>query len=114
MAAMQEAAALLVGRHDFRCYQAQDPSRPNESSIVVVERAEIVVQDDRLLFRIEASHFVWRMVRRLTGTLVKLGLREISMEDFKLLLEAKEVARLDVAAWTAPSSGLFLESVRYR
>ena len=114
VAAMQEAAALLVGRHDFRCYQAQDPSRPNESSIVVVERAEIVVQDDRLLFRIEASHFVWRMVRRLTGTLVKLGLREISMEDFKLLLEAKEVARLDVAAWTAPSSGLFLQSVRYR
>ncbi len=112
--AMQAAAGLLVGRHDFRCYQAQDPSRPNESSIVVVEKAEIELDGDRLLFRIAASHFVWRMVRRLTGALVKLGLGEITMEDFKLLLKGKEVARLDVAAWTAPSSGLFLESVRYR
>ncbi len=114
VAAMRAAAALLVGRHDFRCYQAQDPGRPNESSIVVVEKAEIVLEGDRVLFRIEASHFVWRMVRRLTGTLVKLGLGEITMDDFKLLLKAKEVARLDVASWTAPSSGLFLEAVRYR
>ncbi len=113
VAAMQAAAALIVGRHDFKCFQAQDPGRPNESSIVVVARAEIEVLEDRLLFRIAASHFVWRMVRRLAGVLVKLGLGEITQADFEKLLEAQEDPRLDVAAWTAPSSGLFFEKVRY-
>lgn len=112
--AMREAAATIVGRHDFKNFQAQDAARPNESSIVVVERAEIVEQDDRILFQIAASHFVWRMVRRLTGSLVKLGLREITQKDFAGLLSGKPNLKLDVAAWTAPSSGLFLESVRYR
>lgn len=113
VAAMQAGAALIVGRHDFKCFQAQDPGRPNESSIVVVEQAAIEVLDDRLLFRIAASHFVWRMVRRLTGVLVKLGLGEISLADLEQLLDGREDPRLDVAAWTAPSSGLFFERVRY-
>jgi tRNA pseudouridine38-40 synthase len=112
-AAMQAAAALIVGRHDFKCFQAQDPGRPNEPSIVVVERAAIEVLDNKILFRIEASHFVWRMVRRLTGVLVKIGLGEITLADLELLLQAKQDPRLDVAAWTAPSSGLFFERVRY-
>jgi tRNA pseudouridine38-40 synthase len=111
--AMKAGAALIVGRHDFKCFQAQDPGRPNESSIVVVERAAIEVLENKILFRIEASHFVWRMVRRLTGVLVKLGQGEITLGDLELLLEAKQDPRLDVAAWTAPSSGLFFERVRY-
>lgn len=111
---MQTAAEKLIGRHDFRCFQAQDPGRPNESSIVVVNRAQIEVHDDRILFRIAASHFVWRMVRRLTGTLVKLGSGAISPVDFDRLLAAKSDPRLDVAAWTAPAAGLFFERVGYR
>jgi tRNA pseudouridine38-40 synthase len=111
---MQKGAALIVGRHDFKCFQAQDPGRPAESSIVVVEKSQIEVLEDRLLFRIAASHFVWRMVRRLTGVLVKLGRHEITIEDLEQLLKGKEDARLDVAAWTAPSSGLFFERVEYR
>jgi len=112
--AMQAATALIVGRHDFKCFQAQDPARPNESSIVVVETAEILKQEDRIVFRIVASHFVWRMVRRLAGTLVKIGLGELQTSDFEKLLAGRSNPRHDIAAWTAPSSGLFLESVRYR
>ena len=112
--AMREAAATVVGRHDFKNFQAQDAARPNESSIVVVERVEIIERDDRILIQIAASHFVWRMVRRITGALVKLGLREITQKDFAQLLSGKPNPKLDVAAWTAPSSGLFLEKVRYR
>jgi tRNA U38,U39,U40 pseudouridine synthase TruA len=53
------------------------------------------------------------MVRRVVGTLVKLGLGEITEADFYSLLEGKKDARLDVAAWTAPASGLFLDRVTY-
>jgi tRNA pseudouridine38-40 synthase len=110
---MARAARLLIGRHDFTCFRAQDPSKPDESPIVVVEDAGIEVEGDLILFRIAASHFVWRMVRRLTGVLVKLGKGEITVEQFTNLVEGKADASLDVAAWTAPASGLFLDHVMY-
>lgn len=111
---MASAATAMIGRHDFDCFRAPDPSKPNESTIVIVESASVEAEGDMVLFRIEASHFLWRMVRRLAGVLVKLGRGEITRQDFDELLEAKCRPNLDVAAWTAPSSGLFLEEIRYR
>jgi tRNA pseudouridine38-40 synthase len=111
--AMAHAARLLTGRHDFTCFRAQDPSKPDESPIVVVEDAGIDVEGDLIVFRITASHFVWRMVRRIVGVLVRLGKAEITLDEFAALLEAKAAASLDVAAWTAPASGLFLDRVIY-
>jgi tRNA pseudouridine38-40 synthase len=113
VARMQQAAALIPGRHDFVAFRALDKSKPDESTIVVVESAEIALDDNLIVFRIEASHFLWKMVRRLTGMLVKVGLGEVSVAEFQSLLEGKKNPRLDVAAWTAPASGLFLESVKY-
>jgi tRNA pseudouridine38-40 synthase len=109
---MSKAAALITGRHDFVRFVAKDPSKPGESTIVVVESAAIEEQSDLLLFRIEASHFLWRMVRRLTGALVQVGLGHITVEQFGELIEGRG-KQLDVAAWTAPASGLFLEKVVY-
>lgn len=113
VAAMQEAAARMAGRHDFARFAAKDPSRPHESTVVHVESAEVFEDDYLILFRIDASHFLWRMVRRLVGITVKVGLGEVSLDEFDELLQGRGEARLDVAAWTAPSAGLFLESVRY-
>jgi tRNA pseudouridine38-40 synthase len=110
---MQEAAALIAGRHDFACFRAADPSRPDESTIVVVHSAEVAVDEHLIVFRIEASHYLWKMVRRLAGTLVKVGLEEVSVQQFGDLLLGRKNPKLDVAAWTAPASGLFLEGVQY-
>jgi tRNA pseudouridine38-40 synthase len=113
IARMQHAAALIAGRHDFVAFRAADPSKPDESTIVVVTSAEISVDDNLVVFRIEASHFIWKMVRRLTGTLVRVGRGEVSVDQFRDLLAGKKNPKLDIAAWTAPASGLFLEGVRY-
>jgi tRNA pseudouridine38-40 synthase len=113
IARMQQAAALIAGRHDFVAFRAADPSKPDESTIVVVTSAEISVDDNLVVFRIEASHFIWKMVRRLTGTLVRVGRGEVSVDQFRDLLTGKKNPKLDIAAWTAPASGLFLEGVRY-
>jgi tRNA pseudouridine38-40 synthase len=110
---MQKAAALIAGRHDFICFRAADPSRPGESTTVVVDSAEVGVDDHLVVFRIEASHFVWKMVRRLAGTLAKVGLGQVTVEQFQALLAGRKDPELDIAAWTAPASGLFLEGVRY-
>ncbi len=113
VARMQEAAALIPGRHDFTAFRAVDPSKPGDSNIVVVDSAEVSIDDNLIVFRIEASHFLWKMVRRLAGTLVKIGIGEVTVEEFAVLLKGKKNPRLDIAAWTAPASGLFLEGVRY-
>jgi len=113
VSAMSSAAQMLIGRHNFSAFRAQDKSRPDESPIVVVEDAGIETEGDLIVFRITASHFVWRMVRRVVGALVKLGLGEITSDDFARLLEGKTDSKLDVAAWTAPASGLFLDRVIY-
>lgn len=110
---MAEAASKLEGRHDFRCFRAPDPSKPGESTVVEVEKAAVEQDGHLIIFRIEASHFLWKMVRRITGVLVRLGRNEIGMADFEKLLAGDSDPRLDVAAWTAPPAGLFLEGIRY-
>jgi tRNA pseudouridine38-40 synthase len=81
--------------------------------VVVVHRAEIETNEDIVQFRIEASHFLWRMARRVVGVLVRIGRGEMTEQELAQLLEGKSVPKLEIAAWTAPASGLFLEEVRY-
>jgi tRNA pseudouridine38-40 synthase len=110
---MQHAAGMLAGRHDFVCFRAPDPSKPDESTIVVVDAASVHAEGDMILVRIEASHFLWRMVRRIVGALVKIGKHELQVAEFEQLLNASCDGKLDVASWTAPAAGLFLEQVTY-
>ncbi len=112
---MREAASVLIGRHNFERFCEK---RGNEkSTIVIVERAEIGMHGDLILFRIAASHFLWKMVRRITGALVEVGLGKLSAEDFAAVLQARSLPQklqsYSIAAHTAPASGLFLERVLY-
>jgi tRNA pseudouridine38-40 synthase len=115
--AMSRAARLLIGRHDFVAFAQKDPTKPMESTIVVVEHAGFLESagDHLIVFEIEASHFLWKMVRRIVGVLVKVGKGEVTEMQLLQLLSGGKVVdkKLDVAAWTAPASGLFLHQVRY-
>ena len=111
---MSRAARMLIGRHNFACFRAPDPSRPAESPIVVIEDAGIDVEGHLILFHITGSHFLWRMVRRIVGVLAKIGQGEVTLDQFARLLEGEADANLDVAASTAPASGLFLDKIIYR
>jgi tRNA pseudouridine38-40 synthase len=111
---MKMAAKIIPGRHDFVSFRAADPSKPGESTVVVVDSTEIDRDEDLISFRIEASHYLWRMVRRVVGVLVKIGHQELTIEQFSRLLDgSRATTGMDVAAWTAPAAGLFLESVKY-
>lgn len=112
--AMNKAAVLLRGRRDFSLFRAVDASGPRESPLVQVHSASVRQAGPLVLFEIEASHFLWRMVRRLAGTLARVGQGQLSPEQFKLLAAAKPQPGCDPAEWTAPASGLFLTRVRYR
>ncbi|MEZ5312476.1 MAG: tRNA pseudouridine(38-40) synthase TruA [Thermoanaerobaculia bacterium] len=107
---MRAAAATLAGRHDFARF-CEKPAEQT-STIVVVERCEIVADGDLVLLRIVASHFLWKMVRRVVGALVEVGSGALSADEFARLRDG-EPTRFEPAAATAPPSGLFLERVLY-
>jgi tRNA pseudouridine38-40 synthase len=108
VSAMRAAGALVEGRHDFGSF-CESPGE-QRSTLVEVERAELSDEGGLVLFRVGASHFLWKMVRRLVGALVEVGRGNLSVEEFGGLLERYSNAP---AAWTAPPSGLFLERVLY-
>jgi tRNA pseudouridine38-40 synthase len=109
--AMQAAADLLPGRHDFGSF-CENPEG-HDSTLVEVRFARVETPPeapDLLLFRIGASHFHWKMVRRLAGTLVEVGTGRLAPAHVQEMLRTRTSRS---AAFTAPPSGLFLESVAY-
>jgi tRNA pseudouridine38-40 synthase len=102
--AMRAAAAVFTGRKDFRGFTDDDPDA--KSTVVVVERLELAESGSLILIRVQGSHFLWKMVRRLVGVLAAVGRGGIAPGD--AMSDA-----VDVAALTAPAAGLFLEGVYY-
>jgi tRNA pseudouridine38-40 synthase len=107
---MDEAAKVLVGRHDFRSFCEMEEGK-KVSTIVKIERSEIFTDGDLICFRIGASHFLWKMVRRIVGMLAQVGRGELNFAGFERLLKFESES---VAKFTAPPSGLFLEKVLYK
>jgi tRNA pseudouridine38-40 synthase len=106
--AMEEAARSLVGRHDFSSFA--DRSGEIAEPRVQVFTASLRRGEFLTSFTIEADHFLPRMVRRVVGVLVQIGLGNLPPEAIgRFLAETVD----DPAQWTAPSSGLFLERVLY-
>ena len=106
--AMRDAAKAFVGFHDFQAFSDDDSAE--KSTDVLVDALDIHEDEDLVLFHIEGSHFIWKMVRRIVGVLVEAGRGKIAPQEVAALFAAPsgEVARL-----TAPASGLFLERVYY-
>lgn len=105
---MRLTAGRFVGFHDFRAFSDVDPEE--SSTDVLIDTLDIHEDEDLLVFHVEGSHFLWKMVRRLVGVLVEVGRGGLTEEDATRLLESGDglPARL-----TAPASGLFLERVFY-
>ena len=107
--AMRAAAAHLLGRHDFRCFQASDCSCAH--AVREVRRCEVLGEPGgRIDVVLEATAFVKHMVRNVTGTLVEVGLGRRSAASLPDLLRSRDRAR---AGPTAPPQGLCLEEVFY-
>jgi tRNA pseudouridine38-40 synthase len=103
VAALERAAGLLVGEHDFRAFT------PTETQHEVFKRevlaARWVERGDHLEFEIEADSFLRHMVRTLVGTMV-----DLAPEHLSRLLEGADRSK---AGRTAPPWGLYLERVSY-
>lgn len=109
--AMQSAAGLLVGTHDFATF-GHPPKGDNTVRRVHVSEWEVIPQKLGRLHRyhIEATAFLHHMVRRIVGLLVEVGRGTLTVEEFERAFRA---ADLRFARRIAPPQGLTLETVRY-
>lgn len=111
--AMQRAAVLLTGSHDFTSFtsaKSKTKSMVRELSSVTVTSGEEAGGEGFINLTFTGNGFLYHMVRIMAGTLIEIGLHQRSPKDIKSIFEAKERA---VAGYTAPPEGLVLESLEY-
>jgi tRNA pseudouridine38-40 synthase len=109
--AMQQAADLLVGIHDFATF-GQDPNGRNTVRHVFASQWAHVSQASgvRHTYTIEATAFLHHMVRRIVALLVAVGRKQRSLSDFEKAFRGADVK---YALPPAPPQGLTLEAVTY-
>ncbi|MBV6479230.1 MAG: tRNA pseudouridine synthase A [Ignavibacteria bacterium] len=105
---MKKITNLFIGIRDYKSFT--EKIKEEKSTKVYVEELDLSEETDLILIRIKASHFLWKMVRRITGVLVEAGRGNIGEKEIKSLF--KNYSDLP-AKLTAPPSGLFLEKIFY-
>lgn len=105
---MRRAAAFLIGTHDFASF-CSNP-RIKKSTVRYVDRIEMEVKEDYLIFTYHGTGFLQHMVRILTGTLLEVGYGKRSADSIPALIEAKNRS---LAGFTAPAKGLCMIKVDY-
>ncbi len=135
--ALQQAATLFTGEHDFSSFAATDPdltareldndSQPTGGSgrgsrIATLAGSAVrtifssawetrqTESGELLVYRVRGNGFLHHMVRNLVGTMLDAARGQIRIEEIKEILAARSRS---AAGPTAPASGLFLHSVEY-
>lgn len=123
MGRMNEAAAYLLGEHDFRCFEKTGGN--NATSICTITEAgwstyrpthvELMRypynDGDYIVFRIKANRFLRNMVRAIVGSLIEVGRGKRDPEWIKELIDGG--SRSD-AGTSVPGKGLFFSGAEYK
>ncbi len=132
VAAMQRAAVLVCGEHDFTSFAATDPDRLERDSDVEgsgtnvrcganvrcgtnvrslhTSQWALEAEHDLLVYRVRGNGFLHHMVRNLVGTFLEVGRGNLTETEIPAILECRTRER---AGPTAPARGLFLVNVEY-
>lgn len=106
---MCQAAKILTGRHDFRAFAA-NRGKPVESTVRDVWKINLRRQGCRMTLTFEGEGFLYKMVRMMTGAIVRAGQGKTSLEEIKLLLGDTSLPKSNLSA---PAEGLYLVRVGY-
>ena len=105
--AMEEAAKLLLGEHDFSAFCGN--AKMKKSTVRTLRSIEILREDKQILLRFTGDGFLYNMVRILVGTLVEVGRGQRKAASVAELFGGKR----SEAGFLAPPQGLCLEEVYY-
>jgi len=107
---MAETAALFEGTHDFQVFQAAGSGVADTVRTLYGVTLEDRPADRLLIITFEGNGFLYRMVRLITGALVRAGMGKLSPGQVKTALQGGNAA---APAPTAPAAGLCLEKIFY-
>lgn len=108
IAAMREAASLLIGEQDFAAFTNE--LQPGEPTFRDVRQCRISSWRSMILVRIEANAFLRGMVRNIVGTLMAIGGGAYPAERIQVIQASRD---RKMAGPSAPPQGLCLIRVRY-
>ncbi|MEO8102550.1 MAG: tRNA pseudouridine(38-40) synthase TruA [Betaproteobacteria bacterium] len=108
VAAMREAADMLVGEHDFSAFRAAECQAKSPVKFLYEARVDATGQLVLLTFR--ANAFLHHMIRNIVGGLVYVGAGRHSIEEFRRIVESRDRSQ---AAPTFAADGLYLTNIEY-
>ncbi|MFQ6122486.1 MAG: tRNA pseudouridine(38-40) synthase TruA [Dehalococcoidales bacterium] len=106
--AMNQACQALIGKHDFASFVSC--TFGIKSTIRSIYKAKVEKDGDLAIFNMVANSFLPHQVRNTVGTLIKVGLGKITLDEFHSIVEAKKPG---LAGPTAPACGLCLMQINY-
>ena len=105
---MNKASQLLLLEKDFTSFsKLHTQTKTNDCTL---SEAIWHKKNHFLIFNIKADRFLRNMVRSIVGTLIEVGLKKITIDDFKIIIASKDRKN---AGFSVPACGLYLKSVEY-
>lgn len=106
--AMRQAAAFLLGTHDFQAFTSAKKGKKSTVRTITDIRIERIGDEVRLTY--QGDGFLYHMVRILTGTLLEVGTGKRKPEDMSDIMDSRQREK---AGTLVPAKGLTLAAVWY-
>lgn len=107
---MQAAIKKLEGTYDFTGFTASGTSVEDKVRTITEARLELDEKRHFLVFTFSGNGFLYKQIRNMVGTLLKIGNGRMPVEQIDLILEKKD---RNLAGPTAAPNGLYLKEIRY-
>lgn len=105
---MNQAAKMLFEYTDFQCFsKVKTDVKTFECHIM---EAEWLLTNNKLTFKIKADRFLRNMVRAVVGTMIDVGTKKTTLEEFRSIIRSKNRSN---AGTSAPAQGLYLVEIDY-
>ena len=105
---MNKASKILLNHTDFQAFSKVNTDV--NSFDCKIFQANWIQINNQLIFTITADRFLRNMVRAIVGTLIYVGLKKITIEDFENIIKSKN---RNNAGFSVPAQGLFLTKIEY-
>lgn len=105
---LQQAANVILNYRDFTSFSKKNTQVKTFQCTII--KSEWLLQDNTIIYTVQANRFLRGMVRGLVGTMLKAGTGKISINEFIAIIENRDAMKAD---FSTPPQALFLMNVQY-
>jgi tRNA pseudouridine38-40 synthase len=105
---LRQASAILYNYSDFTSFSKRNTQVKTPNCTII--KSNWNIEDSKLVYSVKANRFLRGMVRGLVGTMLLVGRKKITLNDFHAIIQSKDCTKANFAT---PAHGLFLVNVEY-